>query len=721
MSAGPEGFTSHEIAKVLGVHERNVRKRAAKESWPHRERSVRGGHQRLYDVAGLPPSVQEALARAEAQALLRESIAAKSAGPAVAEALSIDFDSRPENVKQLARERLAIVQLHQELCAKGYPRRRAIAAVAEQLGVHAATVKRCVAIVRGKPEHLWVSLLAPNYAGRSSQSAMSVEAWEILKADYLRPERPTASACIARLVRSAQSRPDWVLPSTKTMARRLAKIPRTVQVLARQGVKALQDLYPAQQRSRAQLSALEIINGDGYKHNVWVRFPDGEVLRAKTWFWQDVYSAKILAWRTDKSEHTEMIRLAFGDVVDRFGIPEEVVLDNTLAAANKTMSGGVRTRYRFKVRDEEPDGVFKTLGCRVRWATPGHGQAKPIERAFGVGGVGEIIDKAPELAGAWTGPTPIDKPDYDGKAKAVEYSDLVKVIEREINHWNAQVGRRSHVAQGRSFDAVFAASYEQSTTIRKATAAQRRLWLLATEPVRANRRDGSISLESGRIKRTDVAPTQSNRYWSQQMIEFAGKQVVARFDPQQLHVGVHVYTLDGRYLCFAECHAPVGFNDSNAAREHARNRRKFMKNEREQLELIRRMRVSEAAKHLAATPDDPVTPSIPAPPKVVVAQFGHPMARPAYVPPAMTEEERAGLEKFEREFEQEATRRRRRPHQVTDINDQWDLWVEIDALRTKGEALDEDEELFWKQFQTLRYFRDRREAEEEFERKARSA
>jgi putative transposase len=94
-----------------------------------------------------------------------------------------------------------------------------------------------------------------------------------------------------------------------------------------------------------------------------------------------------------------------------------VTIDNTLAAANKTMSGGIKHRFRFKVRDDEPDGVFKLLGVDVHWATPGHGQAKPIERAFGVGGVGEYIDKAPEFAGAWSGSSTKDKPEYDGRTR----------------------------------------------------------------------------------------------------------------------------------------------------------------------------------------------------------------------------------------------------------------------------------------------------------------
>ena len=66
---------------------------------------------------------------------------------------------------------------------------------------------------------------------------------------------------------------------------------------------------------------MEWLNGDGYQHNVFVRFPNGKVGRPKTWFWQDVHSGKILAWRTAETESSCQIRLAFADVVERYGIP----------------------------------------------------------------------------------------------------------------------------------------------------------------------------------------------------------------------------------------------------------------------------------------------------------------------------------------------------------------------------------------------------------------
>ncbi|MFA0000467.1 transposase domain-containing protein, partial [Vibrio lentus] len=117
-------------------------------------------------------------------------------------------------------------------------------------------------------------------------------------------------------------------------------------------------------------------------------------------------------------ENTDSIRLSLMDVCEKFGVPKELTLDNTRAAANKWMTGGVPNRYRFKVKADDPLGIIPMMNIKLHWSSvilgKGHGQAKPIERAFGVGGLEEYIDKHPLCRGAYTGPNPMAKPDNYG-------------------------------------------------------------------------------------------------------------------------------------------------------------------------------------------------------------------------------------------------------------------------------------------------------------------
>lgn len=647
--------------------------------------------------------------------------ARRGLGQADLAVLAAHFEAAAPSRKARATRALGVVNAWHALREKGYTKSAADQAVSYQFNISVATIARWLADVSGAPSHAWLYLLLDEYAGRTALADMSAEAWETLKADYLRAERPTAKACVFRLKRAAAAA-GWTLPSVRTMERRLQAIPRVVRVLAREGKKAALQLYPSQARSRAALSALEIVNADGYEHNVWVRFPDGEICRPKTWCWQDVYSSKALAWRTDKTEHTDVIRLSLGDVIERYGIPERALLDNTMAAANKTMSGGSRRRFRFKVREEEPWGVFKLLGMQDPiWAAPRHGQSKPIERIFGIGGLGELIDKHPALAGAWTGSGRGDKPEYAeglrGKNRVIELEAFEQLLASEMAAFNAKPGRRSVMHAGRSFDEVFAESYGRIVP-RRATEAQRRLWLLATEPVTAGRKDGAITLDAGRISRTNGAPMQANRYWAPEMTDLAGHQVVARFDPRRLHEGVHVYTLDGRYIAFAECFEAQGFNDQVAGREFNRARRGFVKGARLQLRSETRMDALQASKFLSGAERPSVAAAdatIPAP-KVVRAAFRDPLERPRFDPSAAPR----ALDATEQSFMAEAEAAAAAPLQanVAELRTdpaKHDYWLALDARRAGGEALADADEHFWKAWQQSAFFTIQRDLDQEFE------
>ena len=80
--------------------------------------------------------------------------------------------------------------------------------------------------------------------------------------------------------------------------------------------------------------------------------------------------------------------------------------------ANKWLTGGTPTRFRFKVREDDALGVLPQMGVKVHWATPAHGQAKPIERTFR--DFAEDIALHPAFAGAYVGHKPDAKPEDYG-------------------------------------------------------------------------------------------------------------------------------------------------------------------------------------------------------------------------------------------------------------------------------------------------------------------
>lgn len=290
------------------------------------------------------------------------------------------YNSAGQRQKDKALHQLKTLELVEQLCAAGWTVREAAAEVMDETGrrISVRKVMRLRAAVRGIQRQHWLAYMVPGRSGpKSVRSSCSEDAWEFVKADWLRPEKPTISACYRRLNMAAIEH-GWTIPSEKTIGRWLSDLPVEVVTLAREGRDAVKNLIPAQERDRTHLHALQAVNADGHKWDIRVQWPDGTIGRPMMVAWQDLYSGMILSWRVDRSENTDAIQLALGDLVERYGIPSRTYLDNGRAFASKRMTGGTKTRFRFKVRDGDAAGVMTILGIETVFVTPYSGQSKPM-------------------------------------------------------------------------------------------------------------------------------------------------------------------------------------------------------------------------------------------------------------------------------------------------------------------------------------------------------
>lgn len=119
------------------------------------------------------------------------------------------------------------------------------------------------------------------------------------------------------------------------------------------------------------------------------------------------------------------------------------------------------------------------------------------------------------------------------------------------------------------------------------------MWLLAAENVKVRSKSATIHLLG-------------NRFWFEKLIEHTGQNVTARFDPDDLAAGLHIYRQDGAYIGFAECIEAAGFNDVSAAREHSRARRQFLKSAKEMLDAERKMTPEQLAEMIPAQTATPL-------------------------------------------------------------------------------------------------------------------
>ena len=525
------------------------------------------------------------------------------------------FDALPQSIKDKAQARLLIIQKVEAL-EPALGRHMAIVNVARLDGIATRTIWNWMAMIEGVRSDDRLPYLAPRHRAASEEKRRAAvkdcdpEFFDQIKADYLRNEAPPFTDCYRRALRVAKAKGWGTLPE-RTMRRRLdAAVSTAVQVLARQGVDALKRMYPVQVRDKTCLGAMEAVNADFHKFDVFVKWPapKGEpeqVIRPQMVAFQDIYSGRILSWRLDVTPNSTAVLLCAGDMINEWGIPEHVLLDNGREFAAKAITGGASTRYRFKVREEDIPGLFTALDCKIHWATPYSGQSKPIERAFR--DMCSSISKDPRFAGAYTGNRPDAKPENYG-SKAIPLEDFLKVLAEGIEEHNTRQGRRSEVAFGRSFAEVFAESYA-TRPIKKATEAQKRWWLLAADRVRADANTGAVWF-------------QGNEFWAEWMHRIVGERVVIRFDPAAFWDGVHVYSEGNAYLGHAPVRQKVGFFDMDEARAHSRARGAWIKAERAAMEAQRRLTATEIGRTLddlaaAAEPSPPMTDA-----KVVRPTFG---------------------------------------------------------------------------------------------------
>jgi len=532
-----------------------------------------------YSTKLLPQSAQVRLGMIESATTEEQWEAAQ----ARKNALWQRFERLSNDHREICKTRLKVLDRVEELAAqRGVSRTAAIAIATLDAGVQKSAYYEWQKMTDGYDRGDWLAALAPSFAPSADGLVREIadchpDAWNFLKSDYLRPEKPAFSACFRRMQEACKIMGWSPVPSERSLRRRIeTEVGKAVLVLTRESRDKAKQLYPAQRRTRADMHAMQAVNMDGHKLDIFVRLPNDKITRVFLLGIQDLYSGKILSWRIAENETWDAARLAIGDMVEAYGIPESIDLDNGRAFASKQISGGAKTRYRNKINPDDPNGLLVTLGIKPRFVTPESGQSKPIERAWG--DFAENVSKHPICSGAYTGKNPTAKPENYGKT-AIKLADLRRLVASQVVEHNARPGRRTEVAKGRSFDEVFAESMAApSTIVRVPSQSQKFLWLLTAESIKASKGNGMIHF-------------QNNRYWNVALNQWMGKKITIRFDPDALHEAVKVYDLQNRFICEAACIDDAGHHSVDAARTHGRNRKDYQK-----------ATAAVAAAHKALTP-----------------------------------------------------------------------------------------------------------------------
>lgn len=576
-----EWFTAAELADLglpgLPRTKRGVNDVKDREGWSDavgpqgeplaRPRRARGGGVE-YHLSVLPE---------QAKASLLGRAAPKTAAPVAdsRESQWARYDRLPQSMKATALRRLEAIQRVESLCRAGLQKGRACEEVTAQARREAvakgekapfslSTLYDWFSRVHGVGQSDRLAYLAPDYAGRTVTAECSDEAWLLFRSEFLTNSQQSAAAAHAK-VEKIGGEAGWAVPTVKTLLARVKREldPMTL-VYLREGQPGLERKFPTPSRDVSDFAVMEAVNVDGHELDVMVKWADGTESRPLMIGIQDLHSRKVLVTMIGRSESADLVRRAFAQLFQQHGIPKHVYFDNGRAFASKWLTGGTPTRYRFTTRPEDPIGLLTQLGCEVHFTKPYSGRSKPIERAWG--DFADGFSRSGVFAGAYTGPSTAKKP-ADYGTRAVPYADFAQELNFYVSLHNGRRGRRTQMARGvLSFDEVFAAGLER-TLVPRATREQLRFALLAAEGVTVRRHTAQLHLCD-------------NIYFHEALWGHEGEKVILRFEPEDLHSPVHVYTTNNVYICEAPCIAAVGFMNAEAAKEIGRRKAKLLKRAR---------------------------------------------------------------------------------------------------------------------------------------------
>jgi transposase InsO family protein len=508
------------------------------------------------------------------------------------------YEKATRGQKEKAERSFAIAHACLDLERAGLPQTRIQEELKKQFGKGAskATLWRIQQAIKGQDESIWLPLLLPEWKGKTHCAPFTEEAFEHIWADWGRQEQPSLKAVYRRAQKLAPEK-GWKIPSYDTVKARIDTMPHDQKVLMREGERALARLYPAQKRVYSSLQLHDIWCADGHEADVFVKDEAGEIFRPIVMGWMDVRSRVLLGWAVAKSETADLVRRALHQAITRSNaVPREALMDNGRAFASKEISGGVPNRYRFKVKENEVLGTLPLLGVGVVWATPGHGQAKPIESFWR--NLTEMVKRS-EFSQACCGNNPDAKPEHFDKSKAVPLAVFKRVLAETIADYHAREHRGDAMA-GKCPQTVYE-ELAQTTPIRQPTAAQIRFCLMTAEATRLKGEEGSIQLNG-------------NRYWSPEISGLSRTATyTVRYNPEDARAPVSLY-LNERRICEVPIVGEVAFRNRDEAKKHANNRRAWVKTVKQSDDALARLRQTESGVFRLQVEDpDPATPAMPRP------------------------------------------------------------------------------------------------------------
>jgi len=432
---------------------------------------------------------------------------------------------------------------------------------AESVGVSYPTLARWYKQVQHLEQKDWEPALVPGWEGGRDKVEIHPAVWENITARYLVKSQPTAKSVYQYACRWAEKR-GFEVPSYRIVLARLNGLDRQVRILKREGESALDVTIPGIVRDWSTIDLHEVWNADGRKADTFCVWPDGYIGRPVYVAWIDLRSRLFLGVAVDKGENVDLVRKSYRAAVEHAGcMPSEAYLDNGAAFASKEFTGGQPKRNRFKFKETETTGILTLTGVKVTWATPAHGQAKPIESFWNA--IARGVDQRAEFVKAYCGKDTVSRPEGSNPIQhPIPIADYMAALAEEAQAYNLREHRGKGM-DGKTPMQVYT-ELHASTIARKPTKDQMAWCMLVAQPVMLSKRDASFTING-------------NVYWHEALpkLESTGPYT-ARYDGDDSKVPVQIF--DGEtFICAAELRMAIGARNLAAAKDGIRAKKQAIR------------------------------------------------------------------------------------------------------------------------------------------------
>ena len=522
-------------------------------------------------------------------------------------------------------------------------------------GVSVASLKRYLTAVEGVyPINFAPALLAAEKSGRP-RTDMSPEAWSYFLTALRDAGEHYPLRSAWRDVRDLAPAQGWRWPSRPTVFRRWQALTVAEQLTIRVGrEEAARRLAQPAMRDKTSILPLEWVSLDGRTQDFWAMGEDGKVRRYTFLALVDCASNAVIGWELAEAENARSTVRLIRRTCETYGIFDGLYTDNSRSFSGHLVAGGAVHKFRnsastLALGGVKPLGICHHLGIDIHFATPRNGQAKIAERCFA--SLSRVIEDRPEFKGAHAGHSPDASP--DGRVTPIALEEARRIIEREVNRYNAETGRRGQGMRGRSYREVFEAGMRLRQR-RVATARQLYLAGLIYTPVAVDR-FGRVTIDDWTYGDPDTQDALLKHHGG-------GNRILLGRNPDDFDQPALAYDEAGNLICEGIHPVKPGAYGSVDGIRIAKRNRKAVTAATRRLEEAGTFMDDARFKALTDSIPDP-GPLAPAPADVVEGHFGGTLKparlaavgepapevrkRPSGVPEEMMQNFRAALDRME--------------------------------------------------------------------------